>query len=329
MINSLANKCPQSRVYVLCMDTKCKEVIDDYYSIERVRTISLGVFEDKELLSVKEKRSPGEYCWTCTAKLIKYVICNYDEEICTYIDSDLFFYSDPSVLIDEMLSKGCSVQVISHRFPKTKKGRRLEIESGKNCVQFNTFTNNRSSLALLDQWIEQCIKECSVNTAGDQKYTSDWDKFSFVNISENGGAGMAPWNISRYRMVNSNTVYDKIDKKEYDKIFYHFQGVIHCDRYLVSIDPLFHYWIIDKKLVHVLYCDYLKKIEETKELLERKYKILPIVMTYISDSHSEYSFWERIIANIKQPIPILIEKVSYRLCMLLRRKNDVIDVRNL
>lgn len=328
MISSLFKYSPTEHVYVLCMDETCKVILDEYFD-GGIITISLNEFEDDDLLRVKPTRSAGEYCWTCTAKLIKYVLIHFEEHICTYIDSDLYFYSDPKCLIDEMISHNCTVQLVSHNFNSTSKGRRLEKESGKNCVQFNTFTNEERSMDLLDLWIRQCINECSVKTAGDQGYTSDWGEKDFVNISSNSGAGVAPWNVDRFKMVNKQKIYDRTNKRQYDLVFYHFQGVINRDRYFVKIEPLFYYLFVDKKLVFSLYYDYLKKTEEVKSIMEKKYGILPIVNVYISDSHTNYTMFQRIKESLHLPMSLLLEKVLYRVLEIIRAKEAIVDVRKL
>ena len=328
MISSLLDVAPTSHVYVLCMDEYCKVILDDIF-LGGIKTIALESFEDEELLKIKPTRSAGEYCWTCTAKLIQYIIKYFHEPICTYVDSDLFFYSDPSVLIEEMLSKSCSVQVVSHHFLLNSRGKRLEKESGKNCVQFNTFTDEQNSMDLLQWWIDQCLLKCSVETAGDQMYTSDWGKKTFVNVSTNYGAGVAPWNINRFQYMRDNYIRDVPLRKEFELVFYHFQGVINQNRYYVSIEPFFQYWKVDKKFLQFLYYGYIKKLEDVKKAVEAKYGFLPIVQVYISDKHSGYSMAQRILANVRQPMPILLEKMNYRLRFIVRKRFAVIDVRRL
>ena len=90
MIESLNDVDKDALVYVLCMDDLANKILHEL-NISCCRIIPLEEFEDEDLLKIKESRSRGEYCWTCTAKLIKYVINYYDHEMCTYVDSDLFF----------------------------------------------------------------------------------------------------------------------------------------------------------------------------------------------------------------------------------------------
>ena len=57
-------------------------------NLEFLTVISLKEFEDEELLKIKDSRSAGEYCWTCTPSIIKYSIETYGLDNCTYLDAD-------------------------------------------------------------------------------------------------------------------------------------------------------------------------------------------------------------------------------------------------
>lgn len=57
-----------------------------------------NVFETDELLALKRERSKAEYCWTCTSVIIEYVLNHFLVQSCTYLDSDLYFYSDPKII---------------------------------------------------------------------------------------------------------------------------------------------------------------------------------------------------------------------------------------
>ena len=82
------------KLYILAMDQKCHQILRNM-NLKYAQVISLEEFVDEELAEIQEKRSRAEFCWTCTASLIDYVFENYQEEYCTYIDSDLYFYKNP------------------------------------------------------------------------------------------------------------------------------------------------------------------------------------------------------------------------------------------
>ena len=86
------------------------------FKLNKVTVVSSDEFETDELKEVKKERSKAEYCWTCTPSVISYVLRKYDVPDCTYIDSDLFFYSDPAVLISELDQHNKNVLITEHRF---------------------------------------------------------------------------------------------------------------------------------------------------------------------------------------------------------------------
>ncbi len=280
MMESLIQVDESSKIYVLCMDDTVLHCLNQYND-SHICLISFSEFANEELLSLKKTRSRGEFCWTCTARIIRYVLEKYNEPLCTYVDADLYFYSNPQVLLDEMKEKNCTVQVVPHQFPDTKEGRLQAELYGKNCVQFNTFSNEENSLKLLKEWEASCIKECSDATVGDQMFTSDWGKYPFVSVSSNRGAGVASWNIYRYKHVRNkkDVVYDRYEHKEYKLVFYHFAQIDYQEKNKVYIIcPKLH-WNADPKLIKSLYLDYLKKADSMKYKVEEMCGYFPLLIT--------------------------------------------------
>ena len=70
---------------------------------------------DGRLPTVRDSRSVAEYCYTCSPILPRFLFDRApDLELLTYLDADLFFFSDPRVLLDELGSG--SIGIIAHRF---------------------------------------------------------------------------------------------------------------------------------------------------------------------------------------------------------------------
>ena len=90
LYDSLCECAKDFKLYVLCMDDKCYEVLTDLHQEHHI-PIRLSDFErgDDSLLKAKANRSAGEYCWTCSSSFIRYILNKYNEPICTYIDSDI------------------------------------------------------------------------------------------------------------------------------------------------------------------------------------------------------------------------------------------------
>jgi hypothetical protein len=189
-------------------------------SLEKAVLIPISDFEDEELKKVKPTRTVAEYCWTCTPSITLYVLKeNPSLDMITYLDSDLFFYSDPTPIFDELGNK--SIMIIEHRFPDHLK--HLEANGIYN-VQMVTFRNNLFGLECLKWWRERCNEWCYYRLEdgklGDQKYLDDWPvRFQGVHVLEYKGAGVALWNIMRYKTTKreGEPFIDDVPL-----IFYHF-----------------------------------------------------------------------------------------------------------
>ena len=101
MYESLSEHSSDFHLYVFAFDELTREILLQY-KLDNVTVVSLDEFETPELKKVKQERSKAEYCWTCTSSTISYVLEKYGVADCTYVDSDLIFYSDPAVLIAEL-----------------------------------------------------------------------------------------------------------------------------------------------------------------------------------------------------------------------------------
>lgn len=277
LYDSLADNCDSFFLYALTMDDKGYETLKDL-NLDKLIPISFEEFADSDITLLKANRGIAELCWTCTPKLIKYVMRKYNTKICTYLDADLCFYSDPSILIKEMQIAGASAQLIKHNFPKYRR-RKSERNAGAICVEFNPFTNDENGRALLDEWEKACVADCRYKDTdkllGDQVYVQDWpEKHPFVTVSCNQGAGVAPWNNVKFRFKKTGDgkriVIDKETGTDYEIVFYHFQNIRFIDSSHVEC------CVINKESkaeVEELYIDYLYKIIEKKKMLRDAYGI--------------------------------------------------------
>ena len=290
LYDSLCNCTKDFKLYVLCMDDKCYEVLFELNQPNHI-PIKLSDFEkgDDALLEAKSNRPIGEYCWTCSSSFIRYIIRELGENICTYIDADMYFYNNPQVLIEEMLDAEKSVMVVPHRFPDEKKDEAKIV--GTYCVEFNTFVNNKESLEVLEYWRKRCL-DCCTNLKdgihwGDQKYLDEIvDKFSCVHVCQNDGAGVAPWNLKHYKSSSTSgyIVWGK-SRKKIPLIFFHFQYIKYITREQINTNIKTKRGI-DLKLVDSLYYPYLYKLEEKKQFLEHKYGIDSLIKHHPLDKMS-------------------------------------------
>jgi hypothetical protein len=132
----------------------------------------------------------------------------------------------------------------------------------------------------LEYWRNRCL-ECCSNLGdgihwGDQKYLEELvDKFSCVHVCQNNGAGVAPWNISLYKVSNKDdrTVFFKPLKTNIEIVFYHYQGVTYKNHKVVSTAVNAKRKDVDYSLVDKLYYHYLDCIDEKKMMLANQYGI--------------------------------------------------------
>ncbi len=278
LFESLKQSSSSFLLYVLAMDDDTFKVLSDQNE-KNLIPIKLQDFENDDLLNAKSNRKFGEYCWTCSSWLISYILDRYQPEYCTYIDADMYFYSDPLVIIDEMKEKNASVQVISHHFADLI-SEQASIPVGKYCVEFNTFRNDENGRMLLDIWKGQVLEDCSINKekgiCGDQKYLDNWVKdYPFVIETNNVGAGLGPWNLCQYRWHSNEKSSEFVVSRWGRKgtiVFVHFENITYIDECTAKSDFVYS-WKADKKFIDALYVPYLQKLRDIKNMLRNRYGI--------------------------------------------------------
>jgi hypothetical protein len=283
MYESLKRHCDDFHLYMFAFCDESYDILTKL-NLEKVTVISLKEFEDEELLKVKPTRTKAEYCWTCSSSTIKYCLEKFNLDHCTYIDADLYFYSNPKVLVDEMGDK--SVLITEHRYTPDYDRTRT---SGKYCVQFMTFKNDEKGLKVLNWWRDACLDWCYARIEngkfGDQKYLDDWtERFEGIHVLEHLGGGVAPWNIHQYDISKKGRKFNLIETKTQKKaefVFYHF----HCVKILSSgaIDETKYniYYIGDDKQ-ELIYTPYVKNLVKISKKLHKIDNRIPIVKKVVS-----------------------------------------------
>jgi hypothetical protein len=268
MYESLSKHCREFQLYIFAFDNNCYSILNKL-KLPNVTVVLQSEFEDEYLLNVKFTRSRAEYCWTCSSSTIYYCINNFKLDHCTYIDADLFFYSDPAVLIEEMGNK--DVLITEHDFSEEYIG--LE-KNGKYCVQFMTFKNTENGLTVLKWWRNECIKWCyerlEDNKFGDQKYLDDWTvRFSGIHVLQNNGGGIAPWNIQQYivKYKDSKPFYSKHKKTHQTvwPVFFHFHNLVFYKN--KSIKFTSNDFFLSAKVKRFIYYPYINYLNIIKERL--------------------------------------------------------------
>lgn len=224
LYDSLDKNCESFHLYIFAFDQTSYEKLKSH-KLKNATIISLTEFEDNELLGIKPTRTSAEYCWTCTPSTIHYCLKTYKLDHCTYIDADIFFYTNVVAIFEEIGQS--SIAITGHNY--TKKYDQSST-SGKYCVQFVYFRNDIAGISALKWWREACIDWCYARLEngkfGDQKYLDDWpERFQNVHVIQHQGAGVAPWNVQKFQLIGQRKIQDQKTQEVSNLIFYHFHGL--------------------------------------------------------------------------------------------------------
>ena len=269
MYESLKKYSESFHLYIFAFDNICFNILNKL-DLEYATILTFEDFEDEELRKLRKERTYLEYCWTCTPSITKFSIEKYNLENCTYVDSDVYFFSNPAVLIEEMERDKSSVLIIEHRY--TPRYCQNNV-NGIYCVQFMTFKNNNSGMNVLNWWRDACNRCCCLdlknNMCGDQKYLDDWmTRFDCVHELKHLGGGVAPWNIQQYIIKNEKNKlvgYEKSSKLCFDLVFYHFHALKFLDKGKIQLGT----YILDKEDIRLIYAPYLRHLDIVTKNLEK------------------------------------------------------------
>ena len=337
LYKSLKSHTKTFKIYILTMDEKSNDILNSLH-LENVVIIELFSFIKKmKLEKAYKNRTKAEFCWTCTSHLIDYVLTIFNEKICTYIDSDLYFYSDPSCLIDEIGKK--TVQIVEHRFTNSLSDKFALQTSGKYCVQFNTFKNEKNALDLLRWWEAKCIESCSQSgkdgVMGEQYYLNGWEKYNFVSILKNLGGGVAPWNIGQYRLVNkvNDAFFLKKRSIVFKLVFYHFHNISYLSKTKANIAVFHRRLRTDKKLVEKIYFPYLTELNQIKRFLNKEYGFYPMITKHPGFKNTNNKTKNRFLNSIGKSgfigtSKILFLKVRNKILILLNGKKNIVEIKD-
>lgn len=260
LYRSLEKHCDNFHLFIFAFDSRTYQILKKL-NLKNATIISLTEFEDEKLLQVKPTRSVAEYCWTSTSSTILYVLENFNVDNCTYVDADVYFYSSPKPIFDELGNN--SILITEHRYsPEYNK----ELKAGKYCVQFVTFKKDEHGLKALKWWRDRCLEWCYARYEdgkfGDQLYLDDWtERFKGVHVMQHLGGGLAAWNVQQYEFKKENgKIFGKeiSTGKNFEVIFYHFHylkffkdGLIELGRRKLS-----------DQVIDIFYKDYIQQLDK-------------------------------------------------------------------
>ena len=281
MYESLTRQCQTFMLYILAMD----DGVSSYFKSNHHNNVEIETIDDlsviyPQLKKIRLERTEGEFCWTLSSFVIQYTIMHFKLDHCIYIDSDLFFYNDPNIALNKIEKK--SVLITEHNYtPEYDQSK----ESGKYCVQFMYFRNDKKGMEVLEWWRQKCEEWCYNRVEdgkfGDQKYLDDWEsRFGdCVYTCIDMGCGLAPWNCQKYELKEEDGTFwiiDRITKKRFLLIFYHFHGLLRLkdQRWIMS-----GYRLNDS--IKELYMEYINGLENIESGLSSKYAMRSVDNPFI------------------------------------------------
>ena len=224
LYHSLKRHCPGARLWLLCLDEACHRTLSGL-ELEGVRLLRLSDLErrDPELMKVKKSRTPLEYALTCTPILPLHVLetCP-DVEVVTYLDADLYFFSDPEPLFAEMGS--ASIAITPHKYlPAFKK---WEGYCGIYNDGWVAFRRDSRTLDCLRRWRGQCLEWCANRSENgrftEQQYLDDWPRLFGAAVLRHPGANVGPWNLGGVRVSRTD---GRVLVDGEPLVFFHFSGL--------------------------------------------------------------------------------------------------------
>ncbi len=263
MARSLSRCAPGARLYIFAFDDLALRTLRSL-ELAGVTVISLHEFETTELRTIKDTRTKQEYCWTCTPYVIAHVLDRLGEDVCVYIDADLYFYEDPVALLEEL--DGHSVLITPHWYaPRYNVAEKF----GVYCVQFVAFRNTAAGRATLEWWRAACRDWCynrrEDGKFGDQKYLDDWpERFEGVRVLSHRGGGVAPWNVQQYSIEAADgQLAIAFEAKSYPIVFYHYHHVRFYRSGVVDLGV----FELPPRVLELLYRPYISALGRVKQEL--------------------------------------------------------------
>lgn len=256
--SSLLKHSSNFMLWILCMDDTAFELLGKM-NLQNVKLITLKEFENEDLKKVKQGRTTTEYSWTCAANLCWYMLDKVnDEELLTYLDSDMYFFSDPEILFKEIGNS--SVAIIEHRLKGVK--RNLEKYTGKYNVGWVTFRKDKDGIETSRWWkdkvLEWCFAHFKNGMYGDQHYLNDWpERFKNVCVIKHEGADVAPWNVNNLKITNKDgTVFIG----NVPLVFYHFHNFALINKnFFIPVTA----YNIPRTAVKYVYAEYIQEIQKS------------------------------------------------------------------
>ncbi len=254
--------------YVLALNSLAEDGLKQF-NLQNVTVMPLDALEQEMpmLLKARSNRKWVEYCYTLKSAFLIYLMQGLSHcEMISYLDSDLYFLRDPSVLYEEMVN--CSVGITLHNFSKYNC---RFLSGGLYNAGWVTFRKDTNGLLCLEDWFCRCLDWCfdrrENGLFSDQKYLEAWPStFDGVHVVEHLGANVAPWNITNFFKENERMMSDSEMR---NIVFIHFQRIRHLESgfFDLGLDVYVENHHMRRFIVSKFYRPYLRSLRGFEVLL--------------------------------------------------------------
>lgn len=270
------------KLWILCVDDLVFDQLSQI-NLENVTLLKLSSLEDDNLRQAKKTRTKGEYCWTLTPFVPKFVFSS-DKSIeqVTYIDADMWFLANPIPIFREFANSDKGVLITEHAYsPEHDQSEK----SGRFCVQFMTFHRYKGEI-VRKWWEDKCLEWCFARFEdgkfGDQKYLDLWPQIfeQHVHILKSKESMLAPWNATRYPYS--------------DGLLWHFHELRLFRNWRGTLKANFGSYNIPQPTLEAVYSKYIGDIKGAIETIKRNN--FPIKV------QKKYSVMRKILVSLKQAL---------------------------
>jgi len=268
LYGSLVKHRKEFKLVVLCLDDTTFEILTAL-ALQNVELVSLPTLEksDPELTRTRPQRKALEYYFTCKPALMKFIVERYaGVQRITYLDSDLFYFSDPGPLEREI--GGAAVALTPHRFPPRLAER---IQYGRFNAGWVSASCSPEGRRFIGWWRERCLEWCRLEVQddrfGDQKYLDRVPMlFSQVNVLDHVGANLAPWNLDG---LDVRQVEGGVAVAGKPLVFFHFHGLRRVLFRIYDSGLLGYGGELSAQVRHAVYWPYVSDLELAENRLSR------------------------------------------------------------
>ena len=247
-------------IYYVCLDELTHTVLQAL-QLPNVIPVPLHAIErgDAALQVARGNRSLVEYYWTLTATIINWLLETQPQvSTITYLDADLFFYSSPEPVFEEL--KQGSVAIHEHRFSPELS--HLAAENGRFNVGLMSFRRDNNGLAALRWWRDRCLEWCYAKPEdgklGDQKYLEQFQsRFEGVVILQHLGIALAPWNQSQFKIESGPGITPTVNGQPV--VFFHYHALAVPDPDVVVAAK--HAYVVNEPVVQACYVPYCEALD--------------------------------------------------------------------